>query len=220
MDVIRIDQEATILDGSIKEEDAINMFSHICSTPYGNGLYDHNKTVKIIEHCVKEGHLSILEHANITLKCRTNIATYKDYTRHRHCAFTIESTAFNKYEGDVEVITVSPLEDTERHALMNLFYAYRNHTSIKIGRDFLPQCCAATMVMTTNIREWRYIIGTRGAPNENPSTVQLRNLIWIALNEKYPFFFPIDKNGGTNPMTIYDTWGHKRPTAIDFGIEP
>jgi thymidylate synthase (FAD) len=201
---------------SISQDDMFKTFAHIMATPYGNGLYDMNKTERIIENCVKKGHLSILEHGNITLKCRTNIGTYKDFTRHRHCAFTIESTSFNKYDGDVEVITVGDLNDTERHALMNLFYVYRKHPNIKVGRDFIPQCCAATMIITTNIREWRHIIATRGDPNDNPLTNQLRDKIWTALNWHYSFFFPLDiyKNVKENPMCIYDTWGNKEPCIL------
>jgi thymidylate synthase (FAD) len=201
----RIPQAVDLLP-SLPEKDMLQMFAHITAAPYGNGLYDMEKTHKIIESCVRRGHLSILEHGNISLRIVTNIGTYKDYTRHRHCAFTIESTSFTKYGDVLEVITTLPISEQEEQALENLQKAYRGISNIKIARDYLPQCCAATMVMTTNIREWRHIIGTRGDPNDNPLTRELRRLIWIRLNKSYPFFFPFS---GENPnMTIYNTYGN------------
>jgi thymidylate synthase (FAD) len=209
----RIKQSVEILP-SISEEQMLSMFAHITATPYGNGVYDMSKTHKIVESCVLKGHFSILEHGHVALKCVTNIGTYKDFTRHRHCAFTIESTSFTKYGNNMQVITVQGLSDEEEKVLSELQKVYMNIQSIKIARDFIPQCCAATMVMTTNIREWRHIIGTRGDPGDNPLTRELRTLIWQALNAEYPFFFPLDDNTVGNPMCIYDTWGERKPCII------
>jgi thymidylate synthase (FAD) len=207
MGIKQIRQYVEILP-SIDEKTLLNMFEHVTATPYGNGLYDLPKTRNIIGSCVRRGHLSILEHGNITVKCTTNIGTYKDFTRHRHCAFTIESTSFCKYKGDWTVITTKEdLEQAELEALQALQQAYRGNENIKTGRDFLPQCSAATMVMTTNIQEYRHIISVRGDPNDNPLTRELRNLIWIELNNKYPFFFPITKNTVDNSMCIYNAFG-------------
>jgi thymidylate synthase ThyX len=214
METKRIAQTAELLP-SISQRQMLSMFKHVCATPYGNNLYDLPKTKKVIETCVKKSHLSILEHGNITVKCQTNIATYKNYTRHRHCAFTIESTAFNKYKDTIDVITAKELTDVDTRAILHAFKAYCTH-DIKIGRDFLPQCCASTMIVTTNIREWRNIIAVRGDPNDNLLTNQLRDLIWIALYKDYPFFFPLEDNKTENPMCIYNTWGSKKEATLTY----
>jgi thymidylate synthase (FAD) len=209
-------QTAEILQG-LSEQQMLKMFERILATPYGNGVYDLTKAGNVLTACVGRGHLSVLEHVNITMLCTTNIGTYKDYTRHRHCAFTIESTAFTKYDDALEVITTEDLSYIEERALMKLHAIYRAKDSRKIARDFLPQCCSATMIMTTNIREWRYIIGVRGDPNDNPLTNELRDLMWKALNAEYPFFFPIgEDNFANNPMCIYNTWGDKRPACLKY----
>jgi hypothetical protein len=213
MTINRIEQSVKLLP-SIQHSDMLDMFAHVVATPYGNGMYDMDKNKLVIANCIKRGHLSILEHAHITLKCVTSIGTYKDYTRHRHCAFTIESTAFSKQGKNVEVITVDPLQFADLHALEAVMRAYGAH-SIKSGRDYLPQCCAATMIMTTSVREWRYIIGCRGDPNDNPLTIELRDKIWRTLNNNYSFFFPLGQNTKENPMCIYDTWGDKLPAKIN-----
>jgi hypothetical protein len=83
-----------------------------------------------------------------------------------------------------------------------------NQMSPKEGRDYLPQSLAARMIMTTNIREWRYIIGLRGDPNDNPSTIELRNKIFAVLKYNYTFFFP-DGSDPDNPMNIRNEWDKK-----------
>jgi thymidylate synthase (FAD) len=212
----RTKQSVELLPG-LTEQQVLEMFKHILATPYGNGVYNVEKTEHVLTSCIRSGHLSVLEHANISMLCVTNIGTYKDYTRHRHCAFTIESTAFTKYDDTLEVITTKALNYGEKQVLEKLHRLYLATPSQKIARDFLPQCCAATMVMTTNIREWRHIISVRGDPTDNPLTKELRNLMWHELNNEYPFFFPIgDDNVEDNPMCIYNAWGDRRPAFINY----
>jgi thymidylate synthase (FAD) len=163
-----------------------------------------------IETAIKQGHLSVLEHANISLDCLTNIETYKDYTRHRHCAFTIESTSFVKYTTFCLVTTNQLRSDDMENAILNMERVYEEieeREGIRIARDFLLQSQAARMYMTTNIREWRYIIGLRGDPNDNALTRDLRNKMWTVLNEHYPFFFPLSDCA---PLAIPKQWG-KQP---------
>jgi thymidylate synthase (FAD) len=211
----RLSQNVTFLP-SISEEQAFELLGSVTAAPYNKGKYDLDKTKLVIESCVLKGHQSILEHVNISLRCITNIGTYKDYTRHRNCAFTIESTSFSKYTGNIKVILAENKDLTSEgiEALEKLMAVYRSNDDIKIGRDFLPQCCAATMIMTTNVREWRHIIGTRGDRNDNPLTIELRDKIWTALNWHYPFFFPLHDNMSSNSMCIYDTFGAKLPSVL------
>ncbi len=187
----------------VTEQSLLKIMSVALCAPYKKEPYDEEKTKKLIGRCVKNLHESVLEHCNITVDCTTTIGTYKDYTRHRHCAFTIESTNLARYADDLHVITCDPLNPLESYALENIHTLYKQKPQTK-GRDFLPQCCSARMVMTTNVREFRHIIGIRGDPSENPLTRELRDLLWTALNLRFPFFFPLDKDG---PMTLYNKWG-------------
>jgi thymidylate synthase (FAD) len=185
----------------------------ILATPYAKTEYNEEKTKAVIRSCVKRGHLSVLEHCHITLKLYTNIGTYKDYTRHRHCAFTIESTSFVAYEDQLSIITADETLTADEWKYLDQLMAIYKLQMPKYGRDFLPQCTAANVIMTTNIREWRYIIGIRGDPNDNPLTNELRDRIWITLNEFYPFFFPIDTTED-NPMVIYNNFGKHVPAKL------
>jgi thymidylate synthase (FAD) len=184
------------------------------NVPYGKDQFDTEKVKAVIANCVKRGHLSVLEHFTITLKCLTNIGTYKDYTRHRHCAFTIESTSFVNY-GNVDYIPMIVATGIDHESLpagsLDLIYALKDILNIyppKVARDWLPQGTAATMIMSTNLREWRYIISLRGDPNDNPLTIDLRNKIWQCLQLNYPFFFPYHDDPDANEhMLIHNAFG-------------
>lgn len=201
-----LEQHVELLPG-LTESMVIGNYGEILNVPYSTAEYTTDKVKNVIWTCVKKGHLSVLEHVNITLKIRTNIGTYKDYTRHRHCAFTIESTSFVKYDTDAEIIMSHPPSTDEVYAIEQMLKAYKKNASPKFGRDLLPQCLAATVIMTTNIREWRWIIALRGDPNDNPLTIELRDKIWQELNRHYPFFFPLD-GASDDPMVIHNAWGN------------
>jgi thymidylate synthase (FAD) len=212
--MIRINQSVETVKPCLAETVFISQLASILSVPYGNYQYDDDKVLKVIWSCVKRGHLSVLEHCNITLRCITNIGTYKDYTRHRHCAFTIESTSFVKYHEASVILSTDKLHQKTADAIDNILKEYVIYPT-KIGRDLLPQCLAGTMIMTTNIREWRYIIGLRGDPNDNPLTNELRDKIWTCLSWNYPVFFPVPyKNTADNPMCIYNQWGDHLPCTL------
>lgn len=214
---MKITKQSVELLPGLTEQMVIGNYSEIMPTPYNMGEYDLEKTKAVIRSCVKRGHLSVLEHYNITAKIKTNIGTYKDYTRHRHCAFTIESTSFVKYNEEAEVILSKDcaIDSEEYRALANIMDVYVAHKNDpKHSRDLLPQCLAAKVIMTTNIRQWRWIIALRGDPNDNPLTIELRDKLWMALWFKYPFFFPLTP-AEDDPMTIYNAWGPSHTPAVN-----
>jgi thymidylate synthase (FAD) len=208
--VREMEQSVELLNPHLSEDDCLELLSKILMVPYSKGAYDRDKAIVVLGSCVRRGHLSVLEHLNVTLKCVTNIGTYKDYTRHRHCAFTIESTSFVKYTDGLPVITADKLSATGLANYAYIEQAYKDmaeQEGIKSARDILPQATVAVMILTSNFRELRHIIQLRGDPNDNPLTGDLRNRIWKTLNERFPLFFPV---GNAGAMTLYDAWGEHK----------
>ncbi len=206
--IIQTKQSVGILN-SLSEEVFIDTLQHVLAIPYNNGVYDKEYAKKVVNNCFQNKHLSVFEHLNITLGCVTSIGTYKGYTRHRHCAFTVESTTFTEYKGEHTVILTNPMSLEDQEALTSIYSRYEDSTDRKKGRDFLPQCTAAQMVMTTNIREWRHIISLRRDYRENWLTRELCNMMWKALSDNYPYFFP-PPNVPESPRTIYNYWDDKK----------
>lgn len=197
-----IKSSVSLLSNNVVEDGFICNLANILSAPYGNEAYTVEKTKAVIRNCLQRGHLSVFEHCNISIKAVVNIGVYKCITRHRHTAFTIESTNYCKYK-EAYIIPSFTLTDKAREALEKVYDAYGSITNQKFARDLLPQCNAATMYMTTNIRELRYMIGLRLDPNESPLVRQFALKLWKALNETYPFFFPLSKD---DAMALRAEW--------------
>lgn len=210
MSIIQINQSATVLN-SLPESVLLETLQNVLATPYKKGYYDMAHTENVVENCFKHNHLSVFEHLNITLDCVTTIGTYKGYTRHRHCAFTIESTAFTKYRDKHTVILTDPMSPADLEALQAIYKRYEEIENQRKARDFLPQCTTARMLMTTNIREWRHIISVRRDHRENWLTQELCNLIWKALSGQYPYLIP-PPNAPESPRSIYNYWDGKLAT--------
>ena len=186
--MIFIAPSVKLLEPRLSQEDIIKRLGVVLSTPYNKDSYDEIKTKHIITACRQKVHGSVFEHDTLSLICTTNIGTYKDFTRHRHCAFTIESTQFVRYKGFV-LIPSKEYTEQEVRVLEELEKAYLAETDPRKARGMLPQDMAARMVMTAGIREWWHVLDVRIAHNDNPLTKQLATLIQEVLVEAYPFFF-------------------------------
>lgn len=198
------------IDKNLTANQAIAKLSTALGVPYAN-IKDGPAAIKRIGSAIRLGHHSVLEHAEVTLDCMTNVATYKDFTRHRHAAFTIESTSFVKYNELTLIVTggVAEYYATHKNEVETIEQVYKDLLSLygaKVARDMLPQAQAGRMYMTCNIREWRYIIGLRGDPVDNPLTIELRNLMWDALNAWSPILFPKSLDDAESEWLIPQLW--------------
>lgn len=187
------EQSVELLSNYLSEHYIFSMFSKILNIPYTKEEYDLETTKKVLKGCLDNGHESVLEHINISLLLYTNISVYKGLTRHRHCAFTIGSTNFTRYKEADIILSFEPTE-AEKQGIENIYELYAKRPNMKNARDLILQAHCAKVAMTTNLREWRYIIGQRLDPRENSITIELIKKIWLLLNKHYPYFFPLDKN--------------------------
>jgi thymidylate synthase (FAD) len=60
------------------------------------------------KHLVMRGHLSVVEHANMTVRFVIDRGVSHELVRHRLCAFSQESTRYCNYKDAVEFITLIP----------------------------------------------------------------------------------------------------------------
>lgn len=133
---------------------------------------------RLVKSLITRGHTSMLEHYNITMKYVSNIAAYKDLTRHRHASFAVESTRYcnynnGKFGGELKVL--APIEiqrgTPEWYAWVSAMIQAEAHykTMAQAGCTpdqmslVLPQSTAAEFVITSNLREWLHILDLRSS---------------------------------------------------------
>lgn len=162
-----------------------------------------NNSIEYIDNVLKQGHGSILEHANITFFiANASRGIMSQLTRHRAgCAFSIESTHFIKYDKEVTFCLCGCEhlgdydKDTIKEILTRFMSMYeRTCTNLKmeanfkkkkliqgIARSLLPIAIESKIIMTCNLRALRHIIELRGAEDNVPEIrVIAREMLKIA----------------------------------------
>ena len=158
---------------------------------------------KLIRHCIRRGHESVLEHVGFTFKIVTDRGVMAELTRHRiGVAFSIESTRYVRYYGDMAFVEPWWLEDDgldeicKRHFIVACEDAEDRFTEIikhglppQAARAVLPMSLATTITMTPNIREWRHIFKLRCDKAAHPDMVRVMTMARDIALEKLPVFF-------------------------------
>lgn len=190
-------------------QDAVAQIQQVSRTCYKTNRpdQDYNSGVDIAQRLLKSGHHSMFEFYIITMRYVSNIASYKDLTRHRHATFAVESSRFCNYSKGKfgnEIKFLDPIEipkGTLRYKiwLNGCKQAEKNYldmcsagASIDEASLMLPQSTAAEFCMSANIREWRHILslralGTTGKPR--PCVVEIMKPTLELFAKKMPVFF-------------------------------
>lgn len=165
---------------------------------------DGKSAEQIVKALVNAGHWAMLEHATISMRYLSNIAAYKDLTRHRHGSYAIESTrwcSYNKGKFGSEIKFLDPVEipkDTLKYQvwLNSMEQAetnYMNLASMGAKPDelslVLPQSTAAEFVITANLREWNHIFGLRAVGHSRPCVRQIMQPTLELFHKEIPIVF-------------------------------
>ena len=165
---------------------------------------DGKSAEQIVKALVNAGHWAMLEHATISMRYLSNIAAYKDLTRHRHGSYAIESTrwcSYNKGKFGSEIKFLDPVEipkDSLKYQvwLNSMEQAetnYMNLASMGAKPDelslVLPQSTAAEFVITANLREWNHIFGLRAVGHSRPCVRQIMQPTLEMFHKEIPIVF-------------------------------
>jgi len=134
-----------------------------------------NSAAKFIAMIIRQGHLSVLEHASATVRFQGGSRAFThQLVRHRMAAFTQQS---QRYVGEERFQAVVPPSIEQCEPALVLFSetmekiqdVYRRLKDMGIrnedARFVLPNSVTSEIVVTTNLREWRHIVEERGKPN-------------------------------------------------------
>lgn len=147
-----------------------------------------------IENLLKSGHESVIEHEKVSVRFICDRGVSHEIVRHRIASYSQESTRYCNYSKDKfgkEITVIKPLFWEENSSEYEIWYAAMLHSEqayqelVQMGakpqeaRSILPNSLKTEIVVTMNLREWRYFFKLRTAPNAHP---QMREVAQMALN--------------------------------------
>lgn len=123
--------------------------------------YASEPSRKIVKGCIKSSHLSVLEHANYTLKIiGVSRSLLAQLTRHRHASYSVQSQRYVSYYDGVEFVDpVFANEKVEEVFNNNVSSAIKDYEyMMELGakpedaRAVLPNAMPTDLVVTMNLR--------------------------------------------------------------------
>lgn len=183
------------------EPNIINHLGVLYGACFTSDTSDYEKNKRRVLTSIKKGHQSPLEHIFIGLKIVVDRATAYALIRHRHCAFTQQSTIYTKFK-EVQVIELpakDPYYTGYKYSSLDeraIDTAAEEYTAMiesgvrpGIARDVLPNCLATTLYMTTNLRQWFYILNLRKDPADSPRMHMFISQLDAFLKGNYPILY-------------------------------
>jgi thymidylate synthase (FAD) len=151
---------------------------------------------------VRRGHLSVIEHAGMSVRFVTDRGVSHEIVRHRLASFTQESTRYCNYGKEKfgkELTFIEPVWGACPiwiEAMMAAETAYlgliEEGQSAQQARAVLPNSLKTEIVVTANLREWRHIFQLRAV--EKAAHPQMRDLmipLYLKCRENIPELFDL-----------------------------
>ena len=146
------------------------------------------------------GDWSVVEHASATVIFRVDRGVTHELVRHRLFSFTQESTRFVNYKRrglGLEFVRPSMLSAEEdilwRNSCADAEKSYFSLLDMgarpQEARSILPNALAATVVVTGNLRSWRYIFLARTSKETHPDFSRVMIPLLQTFKERVPLIF-------------------------------
>ena len=186
----------------VYEEDLLSFIGRVAGECYNSSI-DKDKCIQRALNCIKRGHHSPFEHANITLKCTVDRGVSHALVRHRHCAFQQSSTIYQKFQ-EIECIGCHDVFEDKLNIYRQSEIIYNKLLNDDYppssARDVLPNALATNLIITTNIRQWMYMIQRRCGPGDSDNMHEWCKMVREWFEQKYP-----------RMVLAFDTWYEKHP---------
>lgn len=143
-------------------------------------------------------HTSTFEHKVFSIEILTDRAIANEIIRHRHTAFTQESTRYvNMGKRGADFVLPHGLNDSQKDAVVDSYRkSYGAYLELlesgllpQQARDVLPLGLATTMVMSTNITQWRNVFKLRCDAGAHPKVRSLMFAVLTEFNKRIPSAF-------------------------------
>lgn len=151
---------------------------------------------RFVEKLIRLGHESVLEHYSFTVRFICNRAIANEIVRHRHCAYSQESTRYVAYDNALTIVECEGIEQWGSIYIQAAADAEKSYCRLRetgataqIARDVLPLGLKTELIVTTNLREWRHILRLRTSAAAHPQMRQLMSGLLQELKAKIPVVF-------------------------------
>jgi len=167
---------------------------------------------KFVKNVIIRGHESVIEHEKITVRIICDRGVSHEIVRHRLASYSQESTRYcyygsDKFGGELTFIDPSEAfnwikdgskecnrlwciwEDSMQQAEANYFELIGYGAKPEEARDVLPNSIKTELVMTANIREWRWFFIKRTPREAHPQMRQIARPMLREFRTRFPVLF-------------------------------
>jgi len=162
---------------------------------------------KFVEMIIKRGHLSVLEHENISVRVICDRGVSHEIVRHRIASYSQESTRYCSYNKDKhgnELTFIKPCfwdEDSDMYKMWEKMMIQAEWTYLSMvsegakpeeARSILPNSLKTEIVVTMNLRSWLHFFELRTAQAAHPQMQEIA----IPLQQEFSKLLPVIFNTG------------------------
>lgn len=151
--------------------------------------YQKRATDKVIEHIIKNGHWSVLEHCSATFEVTCSIVVLMQLTRHRHLSFTCQSSRYSELDTtyDTGILEI----DRETAEQIDIYKELRDTRGIskELCAYAIPKAGEYKLVVTENFRAWMEYLPKRLSKRASKEHRELAQLILAELLKACPEVF-------------------------------
>jgi len=168
---------------------------------------------KFVKSIINRGHLSVIEHASISVRIICDRGVSHELVRHRLASYSQESTRYCNYSQEKfgnELTFIDPShsfgwKNKEGEVLTNIYkiwkeamlnaetsyflYLSHNATTSEEARSILPNSIKTELIMTCNLREWHHFFKLRCSSKAHPQMRQITIPMLSKFRELIPFIF-------------------------------
>lgn len=158
----------------------------------------HRDKLEFIKKLIDNQHESVLEHGIISIQILNCSRSFmSQITRHRMVSYSIKSQHYVNHE-DFEVKDLESKVEEVQIVYQDIIQIIRNRykqlvnefgVPIHVAREILPNACLTNIFMTTNFREWRYIIKLRQTSRNTFEMQKFANKIKYIFQQIIPGVF-------------------------------
>lgn len=159
---------------------------------------------RFISSIIKNGHESVLEHFNITVRIICDRGVSHEIVRHRLASYSQESTRYCNYYNDKfgnEITVIRPYywkDDEIKYKIWietmqiietNYMKLIELGTKPEEARSILPNSLKTEIVVTMNLREWRHFLKLRTSVKSHPQMREISIPILNTFKDAIPIIF-------------------------------